>query len=79
MKGVVHAFQGKCGKQISKGHWRLADLVICSPADIIFNQNIEETSEHFYQMSINRNRVRVEEIVLKDSPWARFAVEGARS
>ena len=26
----------------------------------------------------NRNRVRVEEIVLKDSPWARFAIEGAR-
>jgi len=26
----------------------------------------------------NRNRVRVEEIVLKDSPWARFAAEGAR-
>ena len=47
IRGAVHTFQGKCGKQISKGHWRLADLVICSPpADIIFKQNIEETSEH---------------------------------
>ena len=46
-KRVGHTFQGKYGKEISKGHWQLADLVICFPADIIFKQNIEETSEHF--------------------------------
>ena len=26
----------------------------------------------------SRHRVRVEEIILKDSPWSRFATEGAR-
>ena len=47
VRGVAQTLQGKCGRQISKGHWRVADLVICSPTDIIFKQNIEETSEHF--------------------------------